>query len=299
MADTASSSPAVPTTGTPRRAPPPDQGFSLARTVRALWPYLWPADRPDLKTRVLLTFILLFAAKGATLTVPFVFKWATDALTAEVEGKGTTTGLALVIGAPVALTLAYGLARAAMAGITQLRDGLFAKVALHAVRKLALITFTHMHTLSLRFHLERKTGGLTRVLERARNGIETIVRMLMLQLAPTIVELVMVLGVLFFAFDWRYVVVVATTVALYGAFTYKASEWRISIRREMNDSDTEASTKAVDSLLNYETVKYFGAERWEKARYDRSVTRYEKATVKTFTSLAWLNAGHNTGLTAE
>ncbi|UDQ89038.1 ABC transporter ATP-binding protein/permease [Xanthobacter autotrophicus] len=268
---------------------------AMFSTLRGLWPYLWPADRADLRARVVLTFVLLFASKGATMAVPFLFKWATDALTAEVAaGKAATPDVgfwALVIGAPVALTLAYGLGRILMAGVTQLRDGLFAKVALNAVRRLAMETFEHMHALSLRFHLERKTGGLTRVLERARSGIETIVRMLALQLAPTIVELVMVLGVLLFAFDWRYVAVVSATVVLYSLFTYVASEWRLAIRKEMNESDTDANTKAIDSLLNYETVKYFGAERWETARYDRSMARYEKATVNTYTSLAWLNAG--------
>ncbi|MFG1358014.1 ABCB family ABC transporter ATP-binding protein/permease [Xanthobacter pseudotagetidis] len=288
----------TPNTPAPRSAP----GARLAATVRALWPYLWPVDRPDLKRRVVLTFLLLFAAKGATMVVPFVFKWATDALAAEADGQGDGATIAYILGAPILLTLAYGLARVTMAGVTQLRDGLFAQVALHAVRKLAMVTFRHMHQLSLRFHLERRTGGLTRILERARDGIETIVRMLMLQLAPTMVELAMVLGVLYFAFDWRYAAVVAVTVALYTAFTYQASEWRIAIRREMNDSDTDAASKAVDSLLNYETVKYFGAETWEAARYDRSVARYEKATVKTYTSLAWLNAGQalifTAGLTA-
>ncbi len=261
----------------------------LAATFSALLPYLWPAERADLKARVMVTLVLLFASKAATMAVPFFFKWATDAL---ADGAPTTdSGWALVLAAPVALTLAYGGARIVMAVVAQLRDGLFAKVALHAVRKLASETFRHMHDLSLRFHLERKTGGLTRVLERARNGIETIVRMLVLQLAPTVVELVMVLVVLLVAFDWRYAAVVTATVLVYAAFTYKASEWRLNIRREMNDSDTEANTKAVDSLLNFETVKYFGAETWENARYDRSMARYETATVQTYTSLAWLNAG--------
>ncbi|MFS8037965.1 ABCB family ABC transporter ATP-binding protein/permease [Xanthobacter sp. AM11] len=277
-----------------RPRPPAVSTDSLLGTIRGLWPYLWPSDRSDLRARVVITFVLLFASKGATMAVPFLFKWATDALTAEVAAGGPAVDAgfwALVIGAPVALTLAYGVGRIVMAGVTQLRDGIFAKVALNAVRKLALETFQHMHALSLRFHLERKTGGLTRVLERARTGIETIVRMLALQLAPTLVELVMVMAVLFFAFDWRYAAVVALTVLLYSLFTYHASEWRLSIRKEMNDSDTDANTKAVDSLLNYETVKYFGAERWETARYDRSMARYESATVNTFTSLAWLNAG--------
>jgi len=178
-----------------------------------------------------------------------------------------------------------------MAGLTQLRDGLFARVAMHAVRRLAYRTFEHMHRLSLRFHLERKTGGLTRVLERGRNGIETIVRMVILQLVPTIIELALIVGVLLYAFDWRYVLAIVLTIAVYIWYTYEATEWRIGIRRKMNDSDTDANTKAIDSLLNYETVKYFSAEEREARRYDRSMERYEGASVKAYTSLAVLNAG--------
>jgi len=285
--------PSSPRAGASRRpftALTPGQS-TLSDTFKVLWPYLWPADRADLRRRVIATLLLLFLAKFATMAVPFFFKWATDALAAVPDGQTDGPDIAWLLAAPVMLTLAYGGSRLVMAAITQLRDGMFAKVALNAVRKLALETFEHMHALSLRFHLERKTGGLTRVLERARAAIETIVRMLVLQLAPTIVEMVLVLVVLFFAFDWRYVAVVAVTIALYTWFTYVASEWRISIRRDMNESDTEANTKAVDSLLNYETVKYFGADRWETARYDLSISRYAGATVRTFTSLAWLNAG--------
>ncbi len=161
------------------------------------------------------------------------------------------------------MTIAYGGMRIVMAALTQLRDGLFAKVAMHAVRRLAILTFEHMHQLSLRFHLERKTGGLTRVLERGRNGIETIVRMVILQLVPTILEVALIVGVLFWQFDWRYVAVILVTVTAYMVYTYYATEWRIAIRRKMNDSDTDANTKAIDSLLNYETVKYFVAEERE------------------------------------
>jgi ATP-binding cassette subfamily B protein len=162
---------------------------------------------------------------------------------------------------------------------------------MHAVRKLAYITFVHMHELSLRFHLERKTGGLTRVLERGRTGIETIVRMVILQLIPTIVEVSLLMAVLLWQFDWRYVLATLITVVVFMYFTYAATEWRIGIRRKMNDSDTEANTKAIDSLLNYETVKYFGSEAREAARYDRSMGRYEQASVKTYTSLTVLNSG--------
>ena len=199
--------------------------------------------------------------------------------------------LAWAIATPVMMTLAYGGMRILMGVLTQWRDGIFAKVAMHAVRRLAMLTFEHMHMLSLRFHLERKTGGLTRVLERGRNGIETIVRMLLLQLLPTIVEVVLVAWVLLFHFDWRYVVVILLTVTLYVGFTFYATEWRIGIRRKMNESDTDANAKAIDSLLNYETVKYFSAEEREAKRYDRSMARYEDASVKAYTSLAVLNAG--------
>jgi ATP-binding cassette subfamily B protein len=192
--------------------------------------------------------------------------------------------------------------RILMAVLTQWRDGIFARVAMHAVRKLATITFVHMHELSLRFHLERKTGGLTRVLERGREGIEVIVRMVILQLIPTIVEVSLLMAVLLWQFDWRYVVATLITVTVYMYYTYIATEWRIGIRRKMNDSDTEANTKAIDSLLNYETVKYFSAEAREAQRYDRSVERYEEASIKTYTSLAVLNTGQavifTLGLTA-
>jgi ABC-type transport system involved in Fe-S cluster assembly fused permease/ATPase subunit len=278
---------------TPAQMPPvtADRG-ALLRTVIHLWPYIWPADRADLKLRVLGALVLLLAAKLATVAVPFTFKWATDALVG--QGTAPVAGhdwLLWTAAAPIALTLVYGTMRVLMAALTQLRDGLFAKVAMHAVRRLAYRTFVHMHELSLRFHLERKTGGLTRVLERGRNGIETIVRMVILQLAPTIIELALISGVLLWQFDWRYVAVVLATVALYMVYTYFATEWRIGIRRKMNDSDTDANVKAIDSLLNYETVKYFSAEEREASRYDRSMARYEDASVKAYTSLAVLNAG--------
>jgi ATP-binding cassette subfamily B protein len=265
---------------------------ALLTTLVHLWPYIWPSDRGDLKRRVIGSLALLLAAKLATIAVPFTFKWATDAL----AGQGTAPiaaadWLLWAIAAPVAMTVAYGGMRILMAALTQLRDGLFAKVAMHAVRRIAYRTFVHMHELSLRFHLERKTGGLTRVLERGRNGIETIVRMVILQLAPTIIELLLIIGVLMWQFDWRYVEAIVATVAVYMSYTYRATEWRIGIRRKMNDSDTDANIKAIDSLLNYETVKYFSAEEREAGRYDRAMARYEDASVHAYTSLAVLNAG--------
>ena len=265
---------------------------ALLSTIVRLWPYIWPSDRADLKMRVVGSLLLLLAAKLATVAVPFTFKWATDALAGQGSAPvAASDWLLWVIAAPIAMTIAYGGMRILMAALTQLRDGLFAKVAMHAVRRLAYRTFVHMHELSLRFHLERKTGGLTRVLERGRNGIETIVRMVILQLSPTIIELAFIVVVLMWQFDWRYVAVISITVAVYMTYTYHATEWRIGIRRKMNDSDTDANVKAIDSLLNYETVKYFSAEEREAARYDRAMARYEDASVRAYTSLAVLNAG--------
>src|SRR6476646_6984819 len=233
-----------------------DRG-ALLTTLIHLWPYIWPSDRRDLKKRVIGSVVLLLAAKLATMAVPFTFKWATDALAGHGSAPvAASNWLLWAIAAPIAMTIAYGGMRILMAALTQLRDGLFAKVAMHAVRRLAFRTFIHMHELSLRFHLERKTGGLTRVLERGRNGIETIVRMVILQLSPTIVEVALLLGVLLWQFDWRYVIATAIMVAAFMSFTYYATEWRITIRSRMNESATEANTKAIDSLLNYETVKY-------------------------------------------
>jgi ATP-binding cassette, subfamily B, heavy metal transporter len=276
---------------------------TLIGTLVHLWPYIWPSDRADLKMRVVWSMVLLLIAKLTTLAVPFTFKWAIDALTGADSAPVQSSNWKMwLIASPVIMTVSYGGMRVLMAVLTQWRDGIFARVAMHAVRKLAYLTFVHMHELSLRFHLERKTGGLTRVLERGRLGIEVIVRMVILQLAPTIVEVSLLMGVLLWQFDWRYVLVTMITVVIFMYYTYIATEWRIEIRRKMNDSDTEANTKAIDSLLNYETVKYFGSEEREATRYDHSMERYERASVKTYTSLAVLNTGQavifTAGLTA-
>jgi ATP-binding cassette subfamily B protein len=273
-----------------------DKGHLLS-TFRELWTYLWPRDRADLRLRILWATLLLVIAKLVTLAVPFTFKWATDALAPLLERKAageTFSFSSALYMAPLMLTLAYGAMRVMMALLTQLRDALFASVAMHAVRRLAIETFEHMHRLSLRFHLEKKTGGLTRVLERGRSGIETIVRMTMLTAIPTLVEFVLILAVLLYEFDWRYALVTVVMIFAYMLFTTMATQWRIGIRRTMNESDTEANTKAVDSLLNYETVKYFGAEDRERDRYDRSVARFESASVQAYNSLAVLNAGQAT-----
>src|SRR5260221_8191420 len=205
---------------------------TLIGTLVHLWPYIWPGDRADLKMRVVWSMVLLLVAKLATLSVPFTFKWAIDALngtpSAPVEPSNWTLWL---IASPLLMTASYGAVRVLMAVLTQWRDGIFARVAMHAVRKLAYITFVHMHDLSLRFHLERKTGGLTRVLERGRPGIEVIVRVGVLQLVPTIVEVTLLMGVLLWKFDWRYVAGTMMTVVVFMSYTYLATEWRIEIRR--------------------------------------------------------------------
>src|ERR1700745_2555241 len=230
-------------------------GGSLFSIMRGLWPYIWPAERRDLKLRVAVAMLLLLAAKLVTIAVPFTFKWATDALTGEGSAPvAPSAWLVWALAAPIVLTIAYGGTRILMAVLTQMRDGIFAQVAMNAVRRLPPPTFEHMHQLSLRFHLERKTGGLTRVLERGRNAIETIVRMVIMQLVPTIIELALILVVLLYQFDWGYVIATLITVVIFMYFTYAATVWRIGIRRKMNEFDIEANTKAIDSLLNYETV---------------------------------------------
>ena len=280
-------------------APPPAPSFQRSAviqpgsgffaTFRALWPYLWPAERADLRTRVVAAFALMLCGRLVLMGVPFTFKWVTDALAGSYSNL--EKWLPWLVGAPLALTVLYGLARVGAAAFVQMRDAIFAPVFMHAVRTLALQTFGHLHHLSLRFHLERKTGGLTRVLERGRNGIEEMVRLGLNQLVPVIIEVVLIITVLLYLFDWRYVVVLVTMVTAYMTYTIKATEWRIAIRSAMNESDTDANAKAIDSLLNYETVKYFGAEARETARYDQSMARYERNSIRSYTSLAWLNFG--------
>jgi len=270
---------------------------SPGSTLGKLWPYLWPSGRRDLARRIYAALFLLLIAKIVTIAVPYSYKGAVDALSAQQEAP-----FGAVIAGPLAMTLLYGALRILMALLTQLRDAIFADVAMHAVRRLARDVFAHLHDLSLRFHLERKTGGLTRILERGRDSIETIVRTTMLTAVPTFIEFVLVLAVFIYQFDWRYAAMVGLMILVYMGFTALATNWRIAIRRAMNESDTDANTKAIDSLLNFETVKYFNAEEREKARYDKSIAHYEKMSVKTFTSLAWLNAGQavifTIGLTA-
>ncbi|MEO1281095.1 MAG: ABC transporter transmembrane domain-containing protein, partial [Pseudomonadota bacterium] len=259
---------------------------------KGLLPFVWPEGRPDLRMRVVAAFGLLLIAKVVTVCIPIFFKEATDALTTlsaeRTNGEIVAGGLALGI---TFMILAYGVGRVSMMVLNQIRDVLFTKVGQHAVRQLNGRTFRHLHQLSLRFHLERRTGGLSRVIERGSRAIELIIRMGILNVIPTFLELILVCGILFYFFDVTYVLIVLATVGAYMWFTFSASEWRIGIRREMNDSDTEANTKAIDSLLNFETVKYFGNEDLEIRRFDQSMGRYEKAAIKTYYSLGVLNSG--------
>lgn len=264
-----------------------DSGNPLGTLVN-LWPYMWPSGRPDLKARVVWATLFLFIAKFVLLGVPYFFKWATDALNGRLDMAGVLP--ALLMGA-VALVIAYNLTRLIQLGLNQLRDSLFASVGQHAVRQLAYKTFVHMHQLSLRFHLERKTGGLSRIIERGTKGIETIVRFTILNSVPTLVEFLLTAIIFWYSYGISYVLVTAATVWAYIWFTVKASDWRIAIRRSMNASDTEANTKAIDSLLNFETVKYFGNEDMEAKRFDASMARYEKSATQVWTSLGWLNFG--------
>ena len=266
-----------------------DERGTFLGTVRLLTPYIWPADRADLKLRVLLAILAMVVSKFVTIAIPYAFKYATDALAGSPDAKHIP--LPSIMTGMFALTALYGALRILMALSQQGRDALFAAVAMNAVRRLAIEVFVHLHQLSLRFHLERKTGGLTRVLERGRAAIETIIRTSMLVAVPTALEFVLIVGAFLITFDWRYVLVLLVTVALYLLYTTLATNWRISIRRSMNESDTDANTKAIDSLLNFETVKYFNAEAREAARYDKSMARYERMSVNTYVSLAVLNAG--------
>lgn len=272
-------------------------GAYLATLGRFL-PFIWPKDRPDLRMRVVGALCALLVAKVIVAVVPFAYKGAVDALTGVANNTGLFGEWGLV---PTFLILAYGVGRVSMVAFDQLRDALFAQVGQNAVRKLANQTFVHLHTLSLRFHLERRTGGLSRVIERGTKGIETILRFSLFNSIPTIVELTFVTCIMIYYFGWQFALITSSTVGFYVWFTFKATDWRIAIRRQMNDADTESNSKAVDSLLNYETVKYFGNEEREQKRFDVSMQAYEKAAVKNYVSLAILNAGqvliYSAGLT--
>ena len=262
---------------------------STLQTIIDLWPYIWPAGRVDLKIRVVYSFLILIAAKIITVLVPYSYKWATDALTnPEID-----SGIPLFITVPILLIIAFGVGRILMVGFGQLRDALFVRVGQYAVRQLGYKTFGHLHNLSLRFHLQRRTGGLSRIVERGVKGIENIVRFTILNSIPTGIEFALMAVVIWFQFGFVYVVIVAITIWLYVWFTVLTTNWRIGIRRQMNDSDTDANSKAIDSLLNFETVKYFNNEKLEAKRFDNAMAHYEKAATRSWESLSWLNFGQS------
>ncbi len=267
----------------------PKPKAKFTETLAFLKPYLWPADRLDLKLQVVWALLAMLVGTLLTGFIPFTYKWALNALAP--HGLVHPTPLDLLMAAPVIMIGSYGLMRLVSQVLNNVRDALFAGVGQHAVRGLANRAFVHLHNLSLRFHLQRRTGGLSRVIERGKSGIETIIRLTMMVGIPTIVQFAMYAVILFFQFSIAYVAVTAITVAVYVWFSIVASNWRISIRKDMNDADSDSMSKAVDSLLNFETVKYFSNEDLESTRYNRATGKYEKAAIKTYISLAWLNIG--------
>ena len=262
-------------------------GFLVLRKVA---PYLWPHNMPWVKKRVVWAMVVLFVAKLVSVATPLFYRDAVDALAGE--------GVPLVALGAIGLTIAYGMARLMTVGFQQLRDAIFARVGQRALRMLALETFEHIHRLSMRYHITRKTGGLSRIIERGVKGVEFLLRFLLFNIGPLILELLMIGVILTILFDWTYLVVVAVTIGLYVWFTFAVTEWRVRQRRQMNAADTDANQKAIDSLLNYETVKYFGAEGREARRYDNAMAGYEEAAIKTSYSLAFLNFGQSVLITA-
>ncbi len=257
------------------------------KTVASLLPYLWPKDDPVARVRVAVAALFLVCAKVAVVWVPVMYSRAVDAL---VPAAGAT-GAAAVAVVPVALIIGYGLLRVAGSGFGEMRDAVFAAVQQRTVRRVALQTFQHLHRMSLRFHLDRQTGGLSRAIERGTTGIEQVLRLAVFNIIPTLLEVAMVTGILWYVFDWRFALVTLLAVGLYLSFTLFFTNWRVRIRRAMNETDSDAQSKAVDSLLNYETVKYFGNEAHEARRFDESWARYERAAVKNQVTLNLLNLG--------
>lgn len=261
------------------------------RTLRKVAPYIWPREgHVWVKRRVVIALLLLLCSKLIAVYIPVLYRDAVDVLAKE----GVPT---LALGA-VGLTVAYGVARLLNVGFQQLRDVVFAPVAQRALRRLALETFRHIHRLSMRYHITRKTGGLSRIIERGVKGVEFLLRFLIFSIGPLFLELALVAIILTVYFDAWYLLIVSGTIALYIWFTFAVTEWRVQLRREMNDQDTDANQKAIDSLLNFETVKYFGAEDREAARYDSAMRQYELAALKTSYSLAFLNFGQSLLITS-
>jgi ATP-binding cassette subfamily B protein len=260
-------------------------------TIRRVAPYLWPEGEIWVKRRVVFALFLLLLSKVVSVYTPWLYKVAVDALTGQTSKDG-----ALLFGA-VGLTVAYGMARMGSVFFGEMRDWVFVRVGQRALRKLAYETFTHIHRLSLRYHITRKTGGLSRVIERGVKGVDFLLRFMLFSIIPLILELSFVSVIFAVYYGWIYMAVVLVTIAAYVTYTFKVTEWRVKIRKAMNDQDTDANQKAIDSLLNYETVKYFNAEAREAARYDRAMEGYEQAAIKTGQSLSMLNIGQSVIIT--
>ncbi len=267
-----------------------DEKRSALRTIRRVGPYLWPQDNSAVKTRLIVSMLLLVLAKLVSAGTPFLYGYTVDSLVLPDASL-------FVIGA-IGLIIAYGLARVLSNGFQQLRDVVFAPVAQRALRSLALETFQHIHNLSMRYHITRRTGGLSRIIERGVKGVEFLLRYLVFSIGPLALELVLLSVFLLWKLDLWYVLVLFGTIAVYVWFTFKVTEYRVKLRREMNEQDTDAAQKAIDSLLNFETVKYFGAEAREAKRYDAAMAGYEAAALKTSYSLAALNFGQALLITA-
>jgi ATP-binding cassette subfamily B protein len=275
--------------------PNPPAERSHWQTMLTLAPYLWPRDDFGLRARVVIALGFLVLAKVATVYVPMLYARAVDALTPAQGAAGA------ILAVPVALIVGYGLLRVASSAFGELRDAVFARTLQRAIRRVALETFRHLHALSLRFHLDRQTGGLSRAIERGTNGIDSVLRFMLFSILPTILEILMVTVILWSLFSAWFALVTAGTIVAYVAFTLVFTDWRVKFRRAMNETDQEANTKAIDSLLNYETVKYFGNEAHEARRFDESMQRYERAAVQSQVTLNLLNIGQAaiiaTGLT--
>ena len=263
-------------------SPPSSAPRKDLKALRTLLPYLWPADSLDFRIRVMVALTFLAVAKVANVVVPLIYKQAVDVLSQDIS---------VVLVLPLGLLLAYGLVRVFSVVFGELRDAIFAKVSARAIRTVALKTFRHLHRLSLRFHLERQTGGLSRAIERGTKGIEFLLTFMLFNVLPTLLEIGLVCIILWRLYDVWFALVTFVTISGYIWFTLAVTEWRIKFRREMNATDSEANTKAIDSLLNFETVKYFCNEEHEARRYDVSLRRHEKAAVKSKTSLSTLNIG--------
>ena len=263
--------------------------------IKAVLPYLWPKSRKDIQFRVVLAMLALILGEILGVLAPYFYGVSVDAL---APGAGENQTIFMLTAGALGMVVAYGVMRILSVGFSQLRDVIFARVGQRALRQLALETFRHMHRLSLRYHITRKTGGLSRVMERGVKGVEFLLRFMLFSIGPLILKLLIVAGIFYLEFGFAYMAIVLVTIVLYIWFTFSVTEWRVKVRKEMNDKDTDANQKAIDSLLNFETVKYFGAEEREALRYDESMRGYEAAALKTSYSLAFLNFGQTLLITS-